>query len=90
MSYLQKQMNFLRFDKRLLEINLKSGNMTKEEYAQHIQNLPDDTNKSETIDLGKEEVESGFETMNGDSRPAETAATPAAMPTNTDPFGSGF
>ena len=86
MSYLQKQMNFLRFDKRLLEINLKSGNITQSEYDQHIQALPDDEANAEKLELGKEEAESTMETMNGDSHPAGEPA----MPTNTDPFGSGF
>ena len=88
MSYLQKQMNFLRFDKRLLEINLKRGNITREEYDQHIQNLPDDEANSEKLELGKDEAESSLDTMNGGSHPADNEAT--QIPTNTDPFGSGF
>lgn len=89
MSYLQQQMNLLRFDKRLLEINLKSGNITKEEYDQHLANLADDVNNSEAIKLVSEETEEARNSMNGDHHPAETQPV-AAPPTNTDPFGSGF
>ncbi len=91
MSYLQQQMNFLKFDKRLLEINLKSGAITQQEYDQHIQNLSDVENNSMKLDLATE-AEEASQSMNGDSHPASTEAeaAPATMPTNTDPFGSGF
>ena len=56
--------------------------------TEHIQNLPDDEANSEKLDLGKEEAATTADNMNGDSHPAATEQP--AMPTNTDPFGSGF
>ena len=91
MSYLQQQMNFLRFDKRLLEINLKKGTITEEEYQNHISNLQDDVDNSEKLDLASEaETEANKSSMNGDSHPAEPVADATPAPTNNDPFGSGF
>ena len=93
MSYLQQQIGLLRFDKRLLEINLKSGAITKEEYDQHLTNLSDDVNNSEKLDLTPEDSKVSRETMNGDSHPAEVTDPIGQQPnppSNTDPFGSGF
>ena len=90
MSYLQNQMNELKFDKRLLEINLKSGTVTQEEYQRHISALADDEANATQLDLASEAEESK-QAMNGDSHPADaTGESTPAMPTNTDPFGSGF
>ena len=89
MSYLQQQMGFLKFDKRLLEINLKNGTITEAEYQQHLQALNDDVANSEKIDLGGESNDAA-DSMNGGSHPADTATEAPAMPANNDPFGSGF
>lgn len=93
MSYLRKQMQYLKFDRRLLEINMKSGTITEEEYKNHLSQLENDEAKSETINL------------EGDSAPSEdpstevqapsTEVTPPSpvapvTPTNSDPFGSGY
>lgn len=89
MSYLQQQMNFLKFDKRLLEINLKNGTITQAEYDQHIQSLADDEANSMKVDLGGDSNDAA-DSMNGGSHPADTATEAPTMPTNNDPFGSGF
>lgn len=90
MSYLQNQMNLLRFDKRLLEINLKNGNITQGEYDQHLIDLRDDTANSETLDLTPEDSSGSRDSMNGNSHPASGASMEPTPPKNTDPFGSGF
>lgn len=89
MSYLQNQMNILKFDKRLLEINLKNGTITEDDYKQFLANLKDDNDNAIKLDLATE-ADNQKEAMNGDSHPAETIQEPTSMPTNTDPFGSGF
>ena len=84
MSYLQKQMNLLRYDKRLLEINISKGNITQTEYDQHISELPDDTANTEKLVLESDSA--------AQSAPAQAPQQeqPVAIPQNTDPFGSGF
>ena len=93
MSYLQKQMDLLRFDKRLLEINLKNGSLTQDEYNQYLTQLSDLENNAEKIELSEDNDQSN-ETMNGESHPASgdsiNEGQQQATPTNTDPFGSGF
>ena len=89
MSYLQQQMGFLKFDKRLLEINLKNGTITEAEYQQHIQALTDDEANATKVDLGGDSNDAA-DSMNGGSHPADQATETQSMPTNNDPFGSGF
>ncbi|MEM7645533.1 MAG: hypothetical protein AAF203_01375 [Pseudomonadota bacterium] len=85
MSYLQQQMNTLKYDKRLLEMNIKKKNLTADEYKSHLDQLPDDAANAEKLQLESEtEAPAAQETMNGDSHPAQ------GTPFNTDPFGSGF
>ena len=86
MSYLQQQMNFLKYDKRLLEMNLKNGTVTAEEYTTHIEQLKDDAANAEQVKFESEKETPVQESMNGESHPADTQNfTP-----NTDPFGSGY
>lgn len=89
MSYLQNQMNILKFDKRLLEINLKNGTITEDEYQQFLSNLKDDNANAIKLDLATE-AENQKDAMNGESHPADQSQESTPMPTNTDPFGSGF
>ncbi len=89
MSYLQNQMNALRFDKRLLEMNLKSGIITREEYDQFVTDLKDDTGNATQLDLATEAEESQNASQN-ETRTEEASSEPSQVPTNTDPFGSGF
>ncbi len=89
MSYLQNQMNALRYDKRLLEINLKNGTITQQQYDQFIIDLKDDTANATQLDLAAEAEESR-EAMNGRNHPAEPVVEQPVAPTNNDPFGSGF
>lgn len=85
MSYLQQQMNVLKFDKRLLEINLKSGTITEADYTNHLAKLTDVQNNSEQINLESDKsVQDPEKTMNGNT-PGESQ--PIA---NIDPFGSGY
>lgn len=93
MSYLQNQMNVLKFDKRLLEINLKSGTITQAEYDQHLAALADQEANSQKIDLG---ADSSTDSATNVAEEAPTQPQVDAvqqqptMPTNTDPFGAGF
>lgn len=87
MSYLQNQMNVLKFDKRLLEINLKSGAITQDEYKQHLNTLSDSSANAVKLDLATE-PEDSFSQVGNSSQNSEAPAND--IPTNTDPFGSGF
>lgn len=87
MSYLQKQMNYLKFDKRLLEMNLKSGTITQAEYEQHMASLVDSEANAAQLDLS---ADSDHDSMNGSHHPADNRPSTPTMPTNNDPFGSGF
>ena len=51
MAYLQEQMDILKFDKRLLEINLKNGSLTENEYKTHLSQLNDVESQSEKLVL---------------------------------------
>lgn len=88
MSYLQRQMNALKFDKRLLELNIKSGTITMDEFNTHLTQLPDAQANAEQLDLASDN-DSFSNDMNGGSHPAESPAT-TQPPRSTDPFGSGF
>lgn len=51
MSSLDKAMKELKFDKRLTELNLRNGTLTKEELKKHIDELPDLGNKVDLVSL---------------------------------------
>ncbi len=88
MSNQDKQTYFSKFDKRLLEINLKSGLLTETEYQKHLSELRDDTDRAEKLDLNAAS-DNDFPVkspVNGQAGTAEP--TPAR--TNNDPFGSGY
>lgn len=52
---LNKALENLKFDKRLVELNLKLGRVTKEEIKQNTQNLPDLESQCEKLDIEKED-----------------------------------
>lgn len=52
---LNKALEGLKFDKRLVELNLKLGRVTLEEIKQNTQNLPDLEDQSEKLDIEKED-----------------------------------
>ncbi len=87
MSYLQKQMNFLRFDKRLLELNIKSGVISQEEYDQHLQSLQDMEGRSEKLRLSNDTKK---EDMNGAGSQNSEASSLTTHSPAADPFGSGY
>ena len=41
----------LKLDARMLEYNLRVGNITKEEYQKHLASLPDVATQCEKIDI---------------------------------------
>lgn len=41
----------LKLDARMLEYNLRVGNITKEEYQKHLASLPDVSTQCEKIDI---------------------------------------
>lgn len=85
MAYLQEQMKILKYDKRLLEINLKSGSITQDEYNKYLAQLSDMQNASEKLVLD----ESNHDDFNG-SGPSQAEPKPSMTPPSSDPFGSGF
>jgi hypothetical protein len=52
---LNKALNNLKFDKRLVELNLKQGRITKADIEESIKNLPDLEDQCEKLDLEKED-----------------------------------
>lgn len=52
---LNKALENLKFDKRLLELNLKLGRVTQQEVDAHSKSLQDLEAQSEKLDLEKEE-----------------------------------
>lgn len=54
---LNKAVENLKFDKRLLDLNLRLGRLTQEEYSQHLQNLTDLEADSAKVDLEESDAE---------------------------------
>ena len=52
---LNKALQDLKFDKRLLDLNLKQGRITKEEFEQYQKSLPDLQEACEKLDIEKED-----------------------------------
>ncbi len=48
---LNKAYEKLKFDKRLLDLNLRLGNLTQEEYDKHMKSLEDLESNSEKIEF---------------------------------------
>ena len=48
---LNKAVENLKFDKRLLDLNLRLGRVTQEEYDQHLNQLTDLESDSSRLDL---------------------------------------
>jgi hypothetical protein len=53
MASLDQAMKDMKFDKRLVELNINLGQLKREEYKAHIEQLPDCTDKSEPLALDK-------------------------------------
>jgi len=51
---LDKAMKNLKFDARMIEFNLRTGTLTKEELQKHLSQLPDSANNSAKLDLDDE------------------------------------
>lgn len=54
---LNKALENLKFDKRLVELNLKLGRVTQQEIDQKTKDLPDLEANSEKLNLEKEETD---------------------------------
>jgi hypothetical protein len=54
---LNKALEDLKFDKRLIDLNVKMGRVTKEQMDQNTKNLPDLESQCEKLDLEKEDQE---------------------------------
>ena len=52
---LNKALENLKFDKRLVELNLKLGRLTQAEIDQNTKNLPDLEAQCEKLDIEKED-----------------------------------
>ena len=76
MAYLQEQMEILKFDKRLLEINLKNGSITNEQYKQFLSQLEDVESQSEKINLDDSSAPAAQEEAVVTTEPATSAADP--------------
>ena len=53
---LNKALEDLKFDKRLVELNMKQGRLTKEQLEQYQKSLPDLQDNCEKLDIEKEET----------------------------------
>jgi len=54
---LNKALLNLKFDKRLVELNLKSGRLTQAELEQNTKDLPDLEDQCVKLDLEKEDID---------------------------------
>ncbi len=94
MSYLEEQMNLLKFDKRLLEINFKNGSLSEDEYKKHLETLEDNGDKAEGLSLGSDRKKDQEESVNDSSDLTDDENKEGTEPTtssiNSDPFGSGY
>jgi hypothetical protein len=54
---LNKAVENLKFDKRLLDLNLRLGRVTQDEYNQHLMALTDLESDSENLDLEESDSE---------------------------------
>lgn len=52
---LNKALENLKFDKRLVDLNIKQGRVTKEEVTKNDTNLPDLESQCEKLDIEKED-----------------------------------
>ena len=59
---LYKAMQNLKFDKRLTESNLNTGTMSKEEWNQHLEKLPDMAHNVETLTMETDDSDDATET----------------------------
>lgn len=48
---LDKSLQAMKFDTRLMDLNLRSGTITKEEIKKHMEQLPDLSDKCEKLNL---------------------------------------
>lgn len=55
---LNKAVENLKFDKRILEINLRLGRLTQDEYNQHLSGLADLEADSSKVDLEEDSEDS--------------------------------
>lgn len=54
---LNKAVENLKFDKRLLDLNLRLGRLTQDEYNQHLKGLKDLESDSSKVDLEEPDQE---------------------------------
>lgn len=57
---LNKSMEKMKFDHRLLDLNLRLGLITQEEYDKYVVSLPDSAENSEKINIEDSKVETEF------------------------------
>jgi hypothetical protein len=57
---LNKSMEKMKFDHRLLDLNLRLGLITQDEYDQYVTALPDSSENSEKIDIEEAKLETEF------------------------------
>ena len=57
---LNKSMEKMKFDHRLLDLNLRLGLITQDEYDNYVTSLPDSAENSEKINIEDSKVETEF------------------------------
>jgi hypothetical protein len=60
MSEIKANLEKMKYDTRLIELNIKNGRVTKEEIQNHMQNLEDDSGKAQPLDLEGKSGEEGL------------------------------
>lgn len=63
-GYLQKQMELLKFDQRLVNINLKRGNLSRDELQRHLDSISDSEKNATTMSL--ESVDDQYDSEESD------------------------
>ncbi len=96
MAYIHDQMQKLKFDNRMVNINLKRGTLTEEELKQHRDGQPDESAKVERFNL-EEDIKdaSSLEAHEGNSQDHSSPFVEDQSQMNqgmesSNPFGQGM
>lgn len=53
MSSLQKQVKKLKYDRRMMNFSMKTGELTKEEFEKHLKSLEDCSERAKNIKISE-------------------------------------
>jgi hypothetical protein len=62
---LAKEIEKLKYDKRLTDYQIRSGKMSKDELGKHLQSLPDSAENVDNLRLSEDGTETQADHLNG-------------------------